>query len=278
MLSSHFPSSYGQQLLVAGADGDDADRRLDPALLQPAAPGADGLGDPGDRGVGDCRGRRLRSRPGGAGGRSVGVGAVSFTRVQSIVQQRCVPCHSAHPTRVSVAPKGVVFGTPSPDLRAGLAHRAGRGHDEGHADRQRNRDDPGGAGTCSARGSVRARRSSRFPRDDLGTRGGSCCNPDGAQDVPRQQSRRRLLVGVAGERLSARDRRGEFRFTARLEEAAPTTVAAFRRLLPWRAGSSTRGGRGGLLDPVRRARCRLSAREARRRYPGARQLLFFPAA
>jgi uncharacterized membrane protein len=52
-------------------------------------------------------------RPGGAGGGSVGAAAVSFARVQSIVQQRCVPCHSAHPTRVSVAPKGVVFDTPS---------------------------------------------------------------------------------------------------------------------------------------------------------------------
>jgi uncharacterized membrane protein len=52
-------------------------------------------------------------RPEGAGGGSSGGAAVPFARVQSIVEQRCVPCHSAHPTRVSVAPKGVIFDTPS---------------------------------------------------------------------------------------------------------------------------------------------------------------------
>jgi uncharacterized membrane protein len=48
---------------------------------------------------------------GGSAGGSV-VGSVSFARVQPIVEQRCVPCHSAHPTRVSVAPKGIMFDTP----------------------------------------------------------------------------------------------------------------------------------------------------------------------
>jgi uncharacterized membrane protein len=33
--------------------------------------------------------------------------------VQPIVEQRCVPCHSSHPTRVAQAPKGIVFDTPS---------------------------------------------------------------------------------------------------------------------------------------------------------------------
>jgi uncharacterized membrane protein len=37
---------------------------------------------------------------------------VPFSRAQTIVQERCVPCHSAHPTKVAVAPKGVVFDTP----------------------------------------------------------------------------------------------------------------------------------------------------------------------
>jgi uncharacterized membrane protein len=29
------------------------------------------------------------------------------------VQERCVPCHSAHPTKVDSAPLGLVFDTPS---------------------------------------------------------------------------------------------------------------------------------------------------------------------
>jgi uncharacterized membrane protein len=47
-------------------------------------------------------------RPGGSSGGT----AVPFSRAQAIVQERCVPCHSAHPTKVDVAPKGVVFDTP----------------------------------------------------------------------------------------------------------------------------------------------------------------------
>ena len=39
--------------------------------------------------------------------------AVPFTRAQAIVQARCVPCHSAHPTKVDVAPMGLVFDTPN---------------------------------------------------------------------------------------------------------------------------------------------------------------------
>jgi uncharacterized membrane protein len=47
-------------------------------------------------------------RPGGSSGGS----AVPFSRAQAIVQERCVPCHSAHPTKVDVAPKGILFDTP----------------------------------------------------------------------------------------------------------------------------------------------------------------------
>jgi len=47
-------------------------------------------------------------RPGG----STGGTAVPFTRAQAIVQERCVPCHSAHPTKVNSAPMGLVFDTP----------------------------------------------------------------------------------------------------------------------------------------------------------------------
>ena len=47
-------------------------------------------------------------RPHGSSGGT----AVPFTRAQAIVQARCVPCHSAHPTKVDVAPMGLVFDTP----------------------------------------------------------------------------------------------------------------------------------------------------------------------
>ena len=48
-------------------------------------------------------------RPHGSSGGT----AVPFTRAQAIVQARCVPCHSAHPTKVDSAPKGIVFDTPA---------------------------------------------------------------------------------------------------------------------------------------------------------------------
>jgi uncharacterized membrane protein len=44
---------------------------------------------------------------------SSGGNAVPFTRAQAIVQARCVPCHSAHPTKVDSPPKGIVFDTAS---------------------------------------------------------------------------------------------------------------------------------------------------------------------
>jgi uncharacterized membrane protein len=47
-------------------------------------------------------------RPHGSSGGT----AVPFTRAEAIVQARCVPCHSAHPTKVDVAPMGLVFDTP----------------------------------------------------------------------------------------------------------------------------------------------------------------------
>jgi uncharacterized membrane protein len=48
---------------------------------------------------------------GGAGGTAVAAGSVSFKQAQAIVQQRCVPCHSAHPTRVAAAPLGIELDT-----------------------------------------------------------------------------------------------------------------------------------------------------------------------
>jgi uncharacterized membrane protein len=47
-------------------------------------------------------------RPNGSSGGT----AVPFTRAQAIVQERCAPCHSVHPTEVDVAPMGLVFDTP----------------------------------------------------------------------------------------------------------------------------------------------------------------------
>jgi uncharacterized membrane protein len=47
-------------------------------------------------------------RPGGSSGGT----AVPFTRAQAIVQERCVPCHSAHPTKMNSAPMGIAFDTP----------------------------------------------------------------------------------------------------------------------------------------------------------------------
>jgi uncharacterized membrane protein len=48
---------------------------------------------------------------GGSGGTAVTAGSVSAARAEAIVQQRCVPCHSAHPTRVSAAPLGIELDT-----------------------------------------------------------------------------------------------------------------------------------------------------------------------
>jgi uncharacterized membrane protein len=48
---------------------------------------------------------------GGSGGMVVAAGSVSFAQAEAIVQQRCVPCHSAHPTRVAAAPLGIELDT-----------------------------------------------------------------------------------------------------------------------------------------------------------------------
>jgi uncharacterized membrane protein len=38
---------------------------------------------------------------------------VPFTQVQHVIDQRCTACHSSHPTRVNVAPAGIMFDTPA---------------------------------------------------------------------------------------------------------------------------------------------------------------------
>jgi uncharacterized membrane protein len=52
-------------------------------------------------------------RPTGTSGAAAVAAAVPFSQAQTIVQERCVPCHSAHPTRVSAAPLGIELDTPA---------------------------------------------------------------------------------------------------------------------------------------------------------------------
>ncbi len=40
-----------------------------------------------------------------------GAAPVPFTQVHAIIQQRCAPCHSMHPTRLASAPDGIEFDT-----------------------------------------------------------------------------------------------------------------------------------------------------------------------
>jgi uncharacterized membrane protein len=49
---------------------------------------------------------------GGSGATAVASTAVPFSQAQSIVQERCVPCHSSNPIRVDSAPLGITFDTP----------------------------------------------------------------------------------------------------------------------------------------------------------------------
>jgi uncharacterized membrane protein len=50
-------------------------------------------------------------RPQGSEGSTAGP-AVPFSRARAILEQRCVPCHSSHPTTVDSAPLGIAFDTP----------------------------------------------------------------------------------------------------------------------------------------------------------------------
>ena len=50
---------------------------------------------------------------------------VPFARAQAIVVERCVPCHSSHPTRTDSAPLGIAFDTPQQiKARADLIEQA----------------------------------------------------------------------------------------------------------------------------------------------------------
>ena len=102
MLSNHFPFTYGHShawLILVVPDGD---RRADAALLQPAPHGPERVVDPRGRRGRDRRARDLAS-PAQLDGRShrarAGLRAGAGDR-----RQRCVPCHSLHPTQPGISP------------------------------------------------------------------------------------------------------------------------------------------------------------------------------
>jgi uncharacterized membrane protein len=111
MLSNHFPSSYGHSyswlvlmaMMVIGAWIRHFFNLRHAGRTVWAIPVTAALA---------IAGVAVAIRPAGGSAGGAVDGSVSFTRVHSIVEQRCVPCHSAHPTKVSVAPKGVMFDTP----------------------------------------------------------------------------------------------------------------------------------------------------------------------
>jgi uncharacterized membrane protein len=110
MLSNHFPSSYGHSyswlilvaLMVTGAWIRHFFNLRHAGRTVWAIPVTAALA---------IAGVAVAIRPSG-GGSVASAGVAPFSRVRAIVEQRCVPCHSAHPTKVSVAPKGVVLDTP----------------------------------------------------------------------------------------------------------------------------------------------------------------------
>jgi uncharacterized membrane protein len=111
MLSNHFPSSYGHSyswlvlmaMMVIGAWIRVFFNLRHTGRTVWAIPVTAALA---------IAGVAVAIRPSGGSVGGPVAGSVSFERVRGIVEERCVPCHSAHPTKVSVAPKGVVLDTP----------------------------------------------------------------------------------------------------------------------------------------------------------------------
>jgi uncharacterized membrane protein len=54
----------------------------------------------------------IRPQGGSGGAAAAGGGVVPFATAQSIVEERCVPCHSSNPTRMDSPPLGITFDTP----------------------------------------------------------------------------------------------------------------------------------------------------------------------
>jgi uncharacterized membrane protein len=112
MLSNHFPSTYGHSyswlilmaLMVIGAWIRHFFNLRHAGRTVWAIPVTAALA---------IAGVAVAIRPSEGGGGTAAAGVVPFSRAHAILQQRCVPCHSAHPTKVSSAPKGIVFDTPA---------------------------------------------------------------------------------------------------------------------------------------------------------------------
>jgi uncharacterized membrane protein len=112
MLSNHFPSSYGHSyswavlmaMMVIGAWIRHFFNLRHTGRTVWAIPVTAALA---------IAGVAVAIRPGESGGGSAAAAAVPFSRARAIVQERCVPCHSAHPTKVDSPPKGIVFDTAS---------------------------------------------------------------------------------------------------------------------------------------------------------------------
>jgi uncharacterized membrane protein len=109
MLSNHFPATYGHSyswlilvaLMVIGAWIRHFFNLRHAGRTMWAIPVTAALA---------IAGVAVAIRPGDSGGRRIEA-VVPFSRAQGIVEQRCVPCHSSHPTRVEAAPLGITFDT-----------------------------------------------------------------------------------------------------------------------------------------------------------------------
>ena len=111
MLSSHFPQTYGNRLGwlilillgIAGATARHAMIGRGPRRLRALAPMAASF-----------LAVVAIATPRGSGAATAGSEQVSFAEVRSIINARCLPCHSAYPTddTFRVAPNGVMFDTP----------------------------------------------------------------------------------------------------------------------------------------------------------------------
>jgi uncharacterized membrane protein len=118
MLSNHFPSAYGHShswLILVALMGIGAWIRHFFNLRHAgrtvwAIPVTAALA---------IAGLAVAIRPTESGGGRVRV-AVPFSRAREIVEQRCVPCHSSHPTKVESPPLGIAFDTPE-QIRAQAA-------------------------------------------------------------------------------------------------------------------------------------------------------------
>ena len=98
MLAGHFAVHLHARPRLGGARRADGRRRGDPPLLQPPPRGRDALVDPGRLRLRDRRDRGLAAAA-RARRRRPARRPCPFAQAQQIVQARCAPCHSLHPTQ-----------------------------------------------------------------------------------------------------------------------------------------------------------------------------------